>query len=240
MREKVTGTWWDDTTVLAEVELAAGDGHTYTMVVYDAHRNAYEDIPARTERRVVLENESHRMFDYSVHQPSGARRMPSTYRFVQEVATEIDGLTYALAVWTDSYGYDDPTESITRRIAAVVRKGDKDHWLHEFSAGYVREVEYVPPPRPPKPPVVWPEEVEPEEALYCPDCDAYFDSDSAIALYECSRCGQTMAERRCDQCNIFAAKLSDAGCPECESAELEQAQAVRDVSGNLHSTEEIQ
>lgn len=237
MREKVEGTWADDTTVLAEIELAA-DGDTYTLVVFDAHHEEYAGMPSRTERRVILEKGTHVMCDYSVQEPIHTRRMPNTYRFVEEVTTEVDDLTYALAIWTDSFGYDDPTESITRRLGLIVRKGEHDHWMHEFSVGYVREVEYVPPPRPPKPPIVWPEQAEAEEALYCPDCDRYFDLDSAIALYECSRCGQATAERRCEQCNIFTAKLSDEGCPECESAELEQAQAVRDVSGNLHSTEE--
>lgn len=244
MRQQVEGTWADATSVFAEIDLTAEDGHTYTLIVYDAHYKPYDgpgiSSPARSERRVVLENEARRpMIDYSVHEPSSPHRLPSTYRLVKEVGAEVDDLTYSLAVWTDSSDYDDPSESIYRRLAVVVRKDDKEHWLHECSVGYVREVEYVPPPRPPAPPIVWPEEVEWEPALYCPDCDTYVDLDSGIPLYECSRCGQASPDRRCEQCNIFTAKLTDAGCPECEQAELEEAEAARDMDGNLHSTEEI-
>lgn len=239
MREKVVGTWDDDTTVHAEIGLVA-DGHTYTLVVYDAYREAFAGMPARTERRVIIEKDSHSICDYSVHEPETAHRVSTRYRFVEEVVAEVGDLTYALAIWTESFDYDDPSENIWRRLVLIFRKGEREHWMHDFSVGYVREVEYVPPPRPPKAAIVWPEQAEPEEALHCPDCDAYVELDSAIALYECSRCGVATAERRCEACNIFTAKLSDDGCPECESAELEQTQAVRDVDGDLHSTEEFQ
>lgn len=61
--------------------------------------------------------------------------------------------------------------------------------------------------------------VECEELLHAEDCQ--------VRAYECSRCGGTFTEndvddRRCPDCHIFAAKVSDESCPECESSDLEE------------------
>lgn len=65
----------------------------------------------------------------------------------------------------------------------------------------------------------------------CPDCEAKFtDTTDAQPLYECSSCSSTFTEEnsadggsnRCPDCNKFAAKIGDLGCPECGQAELEE------------------
>lgn len=52
--------------------------------------------------------------------------------------------------------------------------------------------------------------------LQCPSCQRFFETPDDLApLYECSRCGGTSTERRCSECNIFAARADDDGCEDC-------------------------
>lgn len=54
----------------------------------------------------------------------------------------------------------------------------------------------------------------------CEECGHVFDPDTDYGtepepIYECGECGeQIKGESRCEQCNKFAAKLYDEGCPE--------------------------
>lgn len=71
-----------------------------------------------------------------------------------------------------------------------------------------------------------------EDATQCPECSHVGDAqDFEERVYECSRCGQTLVGedgRRCDQCNIFTAKVGDAACPNCgEAVEPVEVQAKR-------------
>lgn len=77
---------------------------------------------------------------------------------------------------------------------------------------------------------------EPEREVFdyeCQACEAQFnDGDEGGPLYECSRCGTTFTQEesadgesnRCPNCNIFAAKVADLTCPECQSDEVEHGQ----------------
>jgi len=65
----------------------------------------------------------------------------------------------------------------------------------------------------------------------CSECEAKFiDTSDAQPLYECSSCGSIFTEEnsadggsnRCPDCNKFAAKISDLGCPECGQGEIEE------------------
>ena len=49
------------------------------------------------------------------------------------------------------------------------------------------------------------------------------DDSDIEPLYECGGCGNRfVGESRCEDCNRFAAKISDYGCPSCEGGELIQ------------------
>lgn len=52
--------------------------------------------------------------------------------------------------------------------------------------------------------------------IKCSACDEIVEPEGPV--YECSRCGGFQVdERRCDQCNIFMAKLAEERCPDCEA-----------------------
>lgn len=70
----------------------------------------------------------------------------------------------------------------------------------------------------------------------CPECSTIHTEPNLTALYECSRCGETTTERRCDTCNIFAARAGD-GCEDC-AAECEEIEAVEDHDGALIPADE--
>ncbi len=84
----------------------------------------------------------------------------------------------------------------------------------------------VKPPAPGKP--VDPEQHE--DQFKCNSCGETFDSeDEAVTLYECGDCGQVFSAEdaggnRCPDCNKFAAKFTDMGCPSCSEGELEEVQ----------------
>jgi hypothetical protein len=90
-------------------------------------------------------------------------------------------------------------------------------------------------------------DVETIQAFHCPDCDALVEEDSIESgLYECGECGDAFTREnsadgesnRCPNCNKFAAKIADHGCPECGTAELEETEAVLDDDGELVSLDE--
>jgi len=86
-----------------------------------------------------------------------------------------------------------------------------------------------------KPPEPAPEpEHEPSVPMVkCPDCAHIYEEGEGITLYQCGTCDTTFsqngsadgASHRCPDCNKFASKLSDKGCPECEEAEGEDIMA---------------
>lgn len=65
----------------------------------------------------------------------------------------------------------------------------------------------------------------------CPSCDTIYREGDLSRLYECSRCGSTSVERRCDACNIFMARAGE-GCEDC-ATECEEVEAVVDHDGEL-------
>lgn len=73
-------------------------------------------------------------------------------------------------------------------------------------------------------------------AYQCPDCQAIYTQHDLVPLYECSRCGGSTPERRCEECNIFTARAGE-GCEEC-AAECEEVEVVEDHDGALIPTEE--
>lgn len=83
------------------------------------------------------------------------------------------------------------------------------------------------------------------KVLECPECSALIPRDevSDERVYECSTCGTTAAGddgRRCDQCNKFAAKISDTSCPECDAAmdDAEEVEAQRATDNTLVKVEQ--
>lgn len=74
-----------------------------------------------------------------------------------------------------------------------------------------------------------------DEAAYeampfeCDECEERFESNEGLDhLFECNECGTKFTSangggpngNRCEQCNKFAAKLSDYGCSSCEAGEV--------------------
>lgn len=74
------------------------------------------------------------------------------------------------------------------------------------------------------------------QAYQCPDCATLYDESELVTVYECSRCGQTSIERRCDQDNIFMGRLGP-GCETC-AVETEEVEAVEDHDGQLISVDD--
>lgn len=73
-----------------------------------------------------------------------------------------------------------------------------------------------------------------QQGYYCPDCGTgYLDSSELIPLYECSTCGCTSAERRCESCNKFMGRAEEMGCPSCETAVEERDDLVTDLDGSV-------
>lgn len=241
MREKVEGAWADDTTVLGEVSLEAG-GVTYTLVLYRAHYE-HDHRADREELRYLLErgDETHGLCDFILHEPVGdSDRLLKRETLQAEAVIEHEGLEVVLVHLTDEWDPEDPEGTIANTLGVVARRpGGPGQRLYSRGAGYVREKPYVaPPPRPAPPPPVFPADAAPEPALYCEDCETFQPAGEGIPLYECSRCSQTSEERRCESCNIFMAKLTADGCPECAAAHMEEAEAVADVDGRLRAVEE--
>lgn len=62
------------------------------------------------------------------------------------------------------------------------------------------------------------------EVWVCPNCAEVFTEEPELTtLYECGNCGTTFSKEdegsnRCPDCNKFAAKQDDGGCPECAEA----------------------
>lgn len=74
----------------------------------------------------------------------------------------------------------------------------------------------------------------------CPECGDFFDEFGG-PVYECSRCGGTQVEeRRCEECNIFMAKVADQSCLSCEAGleeEPEKITVYETPDGEHHHTE---
>lgn len=68
-------------------------------------------------------------------------------------------------------------------------------------------------------------------ALQCPECQTVYEEADLAPIYECSRCGGTSAERRCEEDNIFMARIG-IGCEDC-GVECEEIEAVEDHDGTL-------
>src|SRR6266498_3785859 len=63
----------------------------------------------------------------------------------------------------------------------------------------------------------------------CEDCEESFEYAPESPLYECAECGVRFTHEgsadgdshRCPECNKFAAKIADFGCPQCGDGEVE-------------------
>lgn len=73
-------------------------------------------------------------------------------------------------------------------------------------------------------------------AFECPDCSSIYTDEDLVPLYECSRCGGVDTERRCEGCNLFAARAG-SGCESC-ATECDEIEAVEDHDGALVLTSE--
>lgn len=74
------------------------------------------------------------------------------------------------------------------------------------------------------------------QALQCPECATVYDESDLVPIYECSRCNQTSVERRCEDDNIFMARVGE-GCESC-AVEAEQIEAVEDHDGQIIPADE--
>lgn len=69
-----------------------------------------------------------------------------------------------------------------------------------------------------------------ERKYRCNACGETFeDDDEAVSLYECCGCGiqftanaSANGNHQCGECNRFASKISERGCPICDEGELEE------------------
>ncbi|GAB2734193.1 hypothetical protein [Nocardioides pakistanensis] len=79
------------------------------------------------------------------------------------------------------------------------------------------------------------------EMLWCEQCSLPFEESEATRLYECSNCGTTGPDRRCDQCHKFMARSEEPGCPQCEEKVDENPVAVvRDHDGAIILAEDYE
>lgn len=106
--------------------------------------------------------------------------------------------------------------------------------LGQAAALSVQRGKPVPPP--PSPPT---KEVTAYLRYKCQDCEEISEEPGG-PLYECSGCGNKavgVENRRCENCNLFMAKLADQACSECEEGEVEEVYCVTDVDGEEHEVE---
>ena len=76
-------------------------------------------------------------------------------------------------------------------------------------------------------------EIETIRGYWCESCQTgYADDNELLPMYECSTCGTCGVERRCEQCNKFAARSDAMACPGCEEEVLEET-LVYDHDGTL-------
>jgi len=64
-----------------------------------------------------------------------------------------------------------------------------------------------------------------KDGWFCPECETIFE-EQGDTIYECS-CGNIFSREetgthKCPECNKFASKLLDHGCPDCMGEELEE------------------
>lgn len=57
--------------------------------------------------------------------------------------------------------------------------------------------------------------------LWCESCSAETEPGTGVRLYECTSCGETSPERRCESCNKFKSRADDEACAECEQPLVE-------------------
>jgi len=76
----------------------------------------------------------------------------------------------------------------------------------------------------------------------CTSCEQFFDEEELVTMYQCNNCGTVFSKdnsadgvsHRCPDCNKFAAKLHDHGCPDgCEvEEECDEVQAAENDDGD--------
>lgn len=63
---------------------------------------------------------------------------------------------------------------------------------------------------------------------FCESCEQV--AEETVTVYECSTCGATSEERRCENCHRFMARRDEPGCPDCLEPVVEKALVV-DLDG---------
>jgi hypothetical protein len=165
--------------------------------------------------------------------------MPEKRTDVETASIAVPGFGDVTMTLYEASWENDPDAGITYRLDVQV----PDRGGTDMIVGYKVEPDHramaekrrakLPPPFEPT------ADMPRERVMQCGACGELATEPGEEPLYECFRCGQAqVGERRCEQCNIFMARVADNHCPHCEAAwEPHDALAVRDPDGGLHEVE---
>lgn len=153
---------------------------------------------------------------------------------------------WSITFWRHNHGSGLPYSVTGKEKALALGEYLYETLLPEFGATerrqkldskrHLAELRSRPKPKPPK----IPKKAPILDVVVCGECSRLIlpDNVSDERVYECSRCNQVFTgddARRCEQCNIFTAKISDTSCPECGAAmdDAERGHAQRATNGEL-------
>lgn len=74
-------------------------------------------------------------------------------------------------------------------------------------------------------------------AEQCTSCDAIWQEEDLVRVYECGTCGTLSDERRCEMCNKFMGRADEDGCPDCLTPTV-TVETIIDHDGALILAEE--
>jgi hypothetical protein len=153
---------------------------------------------------------------------------------------------FEITIWMRNSGGGGLPVIRTQEKAVRIAEFLYDSLLPEFEAQWQRQQADIKlmmeemAKRPKPKPVKIPKNAPIINVLECPSCnDLILPEDVGDErVYECNNCGTTGTGddgRRCEQCNKFAAKISDTSCPECDGPmdDAETVEAQRATNGSL-------
>lgn len=162
-----------------------------------------------------------------------------------------DGDLYEITIWRRNHGIGGFPEIADRAKAERVAGFLYEELLPEYNKQVRRQEESMEKfdaemAKRPKPnPLKVSKNAPKVKVLLCPECQELVlpENVSDERVYECNACGTTETGddgRRCEQCNKFAAKISDTSCPECGAAmdDAEKVEAQRATIGTLVQVEQ--